>query len=62
VDTYYVCEKCAHWWLSPEFPDKCENCGQYHALVPCRDADVAGERSQAILDGTYGEKLPRFVG
>jgi hypothetical protein len=48
--TYYVCERCGHYWPEPEWPDRCEHCRAHgSSLIPCVDADVARERSEAII-------------
>lgn len=49
---YYVCQRCAHTFLSSEPPDRCEHC---HASPgdlagPFGEIEHAEARSQSVLD------------
>ena len=45
-ETYYVCERCGHYWSEPDWPDRCENCHAHGSdLIPCPDAWTAEQRS-----------------
>jgi rubrerythrin len=49
TDSYYVCERCAHFWSQPFDPDRCENCG-HDWLEVCDTLEAAEDASEAVLE------------
>lgn len=48
---YYVCGLCAHYWLAPQRPTRCEHCHRPMPLaVPIESEAHAQTFSQAVLD------------
>lgn len=49
TDRYYICGECAHFWASPEWPERCENCGA-SSLFERESVDAAAAGSQWLID------------
>lgn len=55
----YVCNACSHQWCSPEWPDRCENCGESSdALMQFTDPDAADEYSGYVWDWLVASRGP----
>ncbi len=59
-DPYWTCHACGHYWASPEWPDRCENCRASSTDLQAEDTlQGAEERSTEILHQREAERRRR---